>query len=397
MKRVYLQSVPSAKSPAHNFLEELDVVCRQKVSEVVQAYLEAEVDELLQRARYERAEGRSVGYRDGHDPARTITTGAGAISIERPRVRGIKHKSAIIPPYRRRLPSVDKTMHRLWVEGLAHRDFEPALRALLGESAPLSPSTISRVNMEFHAEFAEWKKRRLEHEQYAYLWVDGIHLGAGPADERRVLLVVLGVDADGIKHLVALEDAMSESELSWAELFKDLKNRGMREPQLIIGDGANGLWAAAGKEFPSAQQQRCWLHKIRNVLDKVPKKLQASVHADLSKLMYADSEHDTRTGAEELARTLQRDYPKAAACIRDDMDRMVSYFRFPQGTWTNIRTTNAIESIFAPVRLRTDATKRLRSGESATYLVYALIMRYSKNWRRLNGYREIALAIREAA
>lgn len=397
MKQVYPEPIPFAKRPARDFAAELDLLCRQKISEIVQIYLEAEVDELLQRVRYERSGHESAGYRDGHDPRRTITTGAGPITIARPRVRGIKHQSALIPPYRRRLPMVDKTMHKLYLEGLAHRDFEPALRALLGESAPLSPSTIARVNAEFQSEFAAWKKRRLDDEHYMYLWSDGIHLGAGPSDERRVLLVSIGADADGIKHLVALEDAKTESELSWSEVFADLKVRGMREPKLLIADGANGLWAAADAQFPNAKQQRCWLHKIRNVLDKVPKNHQRAVHAELRKIVKAETEREARAGIETLARALQRDYPKAAACIRDDVDRMVAYFRFPKANWKNIRTTNPIESISASVRLQTDAAKRLRSGASTTYLVYALIKRLSSSWRRLDGYQHIAVADQQAA
>ncbi len=227
--------------------------------------------------------------------------------------------------------------------------------------------------------------------------LDGVHLGAGPKDERRVLLVLIGADARGVKHLVALDEAMTESELSWAELFEDLKTRGLCEPSLMIADGAHGLWAATTKAFPTAQQQRCWLHKNRNVLDKVPEKQQPRVLEDLRLIVAAPNESEARSRIEALAQSLQREYPKAAACVRDDVDRMVTFFRFPQASWKSLRTTNPIESIFASVRLRTDAARRLRTGASATYLLFKLIQRLSSGWRRINGYRTLALENAQAA
>ena len=206
MKQVYPNVVHLANSPADR-LAALEELCRTKVAEVLQAYLNAEADELIRRRRYERIEeGAPVIYRNGHDPERLITTPAGTIPIRRPRVRGMIYESAVLPKHARRLPSLDRTFHKLWLEGLSQRDFEPALRALLGEEAPLSASAIARVNGQFRAEFDAWKTRRLDHEHYIYTWADGVHLGAGPGDERRVILVVMGADAQGEKHLVALDE-----------------------------------------------------------------------------------------------------------------------------------------------------------------------------------------------
>lgn len=390
MEKSYPNGLTVAKCSEHDFGAELDQLCRAKISELVQAYLCFEVDEALQRARYQRSEHAAPKvYRNGFDDPRTITTSAGPIDIRRPRVKGMKHESAIWPKYARRLPSVDRTLHRLWIEGLADRDFERSLRGLLGESAPLSASTIARTNAKFVDEHKIWCTRSLADRDYVYVWADGIHLGAGPDDERRVLLVLIAADADGIKHFLALEEAMSESEQSWIELFDRLKERGLRTPKLIIADGANGLWAAATKAFADTAQQRCWLHKIRNVLDKVPDTKRAVVHAELREVMHAETESIARRRMESLARGLQTDYPKAATCLRDDIDRQLSFYRFPQANWKSLRTTNPIESIFASVRLRTDAAKRMRTGTSATYLLYALITRLSINWRRIDGHREI--------
>jgi transposase-like protein len=397
VKQVYTKVVPLANSPADR-LAVLEDLCRTKVAEVLQAYLNAEADELIRRRRYERIEeGAAVLYRNGHDPERLITTPAGAIPIRRPRVRGLSYESAVLPKHARRLPSLDRTFHKLWLEGLSQRDFEPALRALLGEAAPLSASTIARVNTQFRDEFDAWKVRRLDHEHYVYTWADGVHLGAGPADERRVVLVVMGADAQGEKHLVALDEAMSESEVSWREILHDLKARGLRAPRLAVADGANGFWAALSAEYPEAAQQRCWLHKIRNVLDKVPERLKGEVHRKLREICSSTTRAEAMSKIDSLALSLSKDYPKAAACVRDDVDRMLAYFAFPKASWKSLRTTNPIESVFASVRLRTNVAKRLRSGASALYLVFKLIERLSTTWRRINGYQTIALAQEKVA
>jgi putative transposase len=396
VKTSYPKVVHLANSPADR-LAELESMCRLKVGEVLQAYLEAEADDLVCRRRYERVGDGPTIYRNGHDPERPIITSAGSIPIRRPRLRGMPYESAILPKHKRRLPSLDRAFHRLWIEGLSQRDFEPALRALLGADAPLSASTIARVNTQFRAEFDVWKSRRLDHEQYAYIWADGVHLGAGPGDERRVILVVIGADPQGKKHLVALDEAMSESELSWRELLTELRARGLRMPQLAVADGANGFWAALTAIYPETKQQRCWVHKIRNVLDKIPEKLKPEVHRELREICQASSRAEAVSKIDSLARSLSKDYPKAAACVRDDVDRMLTYFAFPRASWKSLRTTNPIESNFASVKLRTNVAKRLRTGESALYLVFKLLERQSMTWRRINGYQTIALAQRSAA
>lgn len=389
MKQVY--PIPTELANRAGRLVELDQLCRLKISEVLQAYLEAEADELIGRRRYERSQGQPI-YRNGHDPERTITTPAGSVPFRRPRLRGVTFESSVLPKHARRLPSLDAAFHKLWLEGLAQRDFEPALRALLGADAPLSASTIARVNSQFCGEFDAWKTRRLDHEHYAYIWADGVHLGAGPGDERRVLLVVIGADLQGKKHLIALDEAMAESAESWREVLHDLKARGLRAPQLAIADGAGGFWAALAAVYPHAAQQRCWLHKTRNVLDKVPEKLKREVHRSLREIWSSNTRGEAVSKIESLARSLAKDYPKAAACVRDDVDRMLTYFAFPKESWKSLRTTNPIESTFAWIRLRTNAMKRLRSGSSALYLVFKLVERQAATWRRISGHRTIALA-----
>jgi transposase-like protein len=400
MSRVYRKTPVLAKPSHEEFSAVFESLCRERMSEVLQAVLNAEVDDVLGRVRHaRRVDGEIVAYRDGFDRPRTITSAAGGLTIRRPRVRGgATFESQILPKHVRRLASVNKTMHELWVQGLAQRDFEPSLRALLGADAALSAATIARVNAQFRDEYAAWSTRDLSDRRYAYLWADGVYLGAGPDDERRALLVVIGVDASGTKHLVALSEAMAESEQSWTDLFADLKARGMVDPLLVVADGADGLWAALSKACPDAAQQRCWVHKMRNVLDKVPHRHRPATRDALREAMYAPTARATRQLLTNLARSLERDYPKAAACVRDDVDRMVTYQRFPQPHWTHLRTSNIIESPFATVKTRTNACKRLRTGASATYLVYALLTRLTASWRKIKGYQELrtVIAIRDA-
>lgn len=387
MKKIRLRAVPSPAVPDRTArMTALEAMCREKVSEIIQAVLIAEADEFL--GRIAGVCGKSAtGYRDGYEDQRTITHGSTPLTLRRPRVREseVPFASAILPPYKRRFPELDKTMHELWLQGLSTRDFEPSLRALLGESTPLSPSTISRVNKQFLADYRVWSRRPIA-DEYVYLWADGIYLDAGAEDERRVMLAVIGVDVKGDKDLLALEDAFGESAESWTAVFESLRERGLRNVAMLVADGAQGTWKAFSAVFPRAKQQRCWLHKMRNVEDKLPEKHRKTIHPRLCEIMNAESRPQAERLLERLARELARQYPKAAACLREDVARMTAYYDFPKPHWKHLRTTNIIESNFDPVRSRTNVCKRMRTADSATYLVWALLMRRKSHWRRFNGY-----------
>ena len=389
MKEVYPDHPTVAKPTHQDFLTALEEMARIKVAEVLQAVLVAEVDELIERLQ-KKTDGSGRPYRDGYESERTVTCGSFPVRIRRPRVRGVEtpFTSEILPPYRRRLPQLDKTLHELWIQGLSTRDFEPSLRALLGERTPLSSSTVSRVNKQFHDEYETWCRRELSND-FVYLWSDGIYLGAGPQDERRVMLVVIGVNTNGDKALLAIEDAFSESAENWSTVFCSLRDRGLKDTAMLVADGAAGIWNAFEKAYPESMQQRCWLHKSRNVLDKVPERLQEPTHEGLRAIMNAKNRRDAEAQLNEMAQALERDYPKAATCLRDDQDRMFAYYAFPEAHWRHLRTTNIIESSFDVVRARTDVCKRLRNGTSATYLVYALLIRRSSRWRKFNGYKSL--------
>jgi putative transposase len=392
VKKIRLQAVqsPAARPDRSAHMTVLHELCRRKVGELIQATLIAEVDEFLGRIVGVPAES-ATGYRDGFEEPRTVAYGSTPVTIRRPRVREneVPFSSQILPPYVRRFPELDKTMHELWLQGLSTRDFEPSLRALVGETAPLSPSSISRINKQFLDDYGAWCRRPLE-DKYVYIWADGIYLDAGAEDERRVMLVVIGVDTQGDKDLLAIEDAFGESAESWTELFESLRERGLKDVALMVADGAQGIWKAFSAVFPRAKQQRCWVHKIKNVLDKVPEKHRKTIHARLSAAMMADSRAQAQRMLEKLALELSRRYPKAATCLREDVTRLTAYYDFPQAHWKHLRTSNIIESNFDAVRSRTNVCKRMRKAESATYLVWALLVRRKEHWRRLNGYALLA-------
>ena len=356
------------------------------MAEIIQAALIAEADEFLGRIGGLPARS-ATGYRDGYEEPRTIAYGSTPVSIRRPRVRESEtpFNSEILPPYVRRFPELDKTMHELWLQGLSTRDFEPSLRAPVGETTPLSPSSISRINKQFLDDYRAWSQRPIA-DKYVYCWADGVYLDAGAEQERRVMLVVIGVDTEGEKDLLAIEDAFGESAESWTVLFESLRERGLKNVALLVADGAQGVWKAFSAVFPRAKQQRCWLHKIRNVEDKVPEKHRETIHARLTEAMMAESRPQAERLLEKLARELSKRYPKAAACLRDDVARLTAYYDFPKPHWKHLRTSNVIESNFDPVRSRTNVCKRKRSAGSATYLVWALLVRRKSHWRRFNGY-----------
>ena len=387
MKKVRLRAVPSPAVPDRaDQMTVLEDICRRKVSEIIQAALIAEADEFL--GRIAGVAGKSTaGYRDGYEEQRTITYGSTPVTIRRPRIRESEtaFASEILPPYKRRFPELDKTMHELWLQGLSTRDFEPSLRALLGETTPLSPSTISRVNKQFLEDYSTWSRRPIA-DEYVYVWADGVYLDAGAEDERRVMLAVIGVNTNGDKDLLALEDAFGESTESWTVLFEGLRDRGLRTVAMLVADGAQGIWKAFSAVFPRAKRQRCWLHKMRNVEDKLPEKHRKTIHPRLVEIMHAESKAQAERLIEKLARELSRQYPKAASCLRDDVARMTAYYDFPKAHWKHLRTTNIIESNFDPVRSRTNVCKRMRNADSATYLVWALLTRRKSRWRRFDGY-----------
>lgn len=398
MSKPYQVLSPTAPVPAPD--DVLEMIVREGARKMLQTVLEEEVDDFLGRRRYQRTM-QHRGYRNGHLPKRTIGVGMGAVEVSLPRVSDVPKEvspdgfqSEIVASYQRRSRTQARLMVRLYLEGLASGDFEPIFRALVGETAALSASSIVRLKEEWQQEYATWKQRPLRG-RYVYLFADGLYLKAGGEHDKTAVLVVLGVDEQGHKELLAMEEGYRESTTAWAETLRSLKERGLQEPPLLaIGDGALGLWAALAEVFPTTRHQRCWNHRVLNVLDKLPKRLWPEIREQLHQLAEAPNRQECERRRDALCARLraQRQEP-AAACLERDWKDFVTFYDFPQEHWVHVRTSNPIESIFAGVRLRTQAAKRMRVRENALYLVFKLVVRLSLNWRGINAPNQLKLLL----
>jgi putative transposase len=374
----------------------LDELAREGARRLLMAALEEEVAAYLEAHAAARDEmDRAQVVRNGRARARKVTVGSGTLEVRAPRVndkrvdaqgRRQRFTSHILPPYMRRSPKVDEALPVLYLRGLSTGDFRPALEALLGEDASgLSATSISRLTAQWETEYESFRRRPLARRDFVYIWVDGIHLRVRLGQDRLCLLVVLGVRPDGTKELVAIADGYRESTESWLDLLRDLKTRGMRAPCVAVGDGALGFWKAVGEVWPETREQRDWFHKLGNVLDKLPKRLQPQAKAALHAILYADSRGDAEEAIAAFDRTFRDRHPRAVECLRKDEDRLLTFFDFPTEHWTHLRTTNVIESAFATVRLRQKITKGPGSRTKGLTMAYKLLEMAQQRWRRLNA------------
>ncbi|MCL6597107.1 MAG: IS256 family transposase, partial [Firmicutes bacterium] len=383
------RTTPPDLSSSPNW-EGLQEWLRGQVQRMIQQVLEEEVNELLGRIRYQRRTSvdACAGYRNGYGKPRKLTTPLGTVTLRRPRVRGLEERfeSRILPMFARRTREVSELVPELYLHGLAEGDFDLALRGLLGEQAPLSASTVARLKERWQAEWESWRSGRLNELEVVYLWVDGVYVKAGLERERAALLVAVAGLVDGRKEVVAVVPGYRESVESWSEVLRDLRDRGMRMPRLVIGDGHLGIWGALGNVWPKADEQRCWNHKIANVLEQLPRQRHRMAIPMLRAMAYAP----TRAEAEEKRKAFEawcgkHGYGKAAQTLARDWERMVTFYRYPREHWVHLRTTNVVESPFAALRLRTDAAKRFKRVERATAVIWKMLMVAQKRFRRLNA------------
>lgn len=360
----------------------LDFLAREGARKMLNEALEEEVSLFLERRRYEREKLAKKAYRNGMRERQVTVLGAN-LGLEMPKVRGQRFHSTILLPYQRRSTGVDEMFRKLYVEGLSSRDFEPALRALLGDQATLSSSTVMRLAKKFQDELTTFMQRDLSMTRYVYVWADGVYLKAGLEKENTALLVLVGVNEQGKKELIALLEGYRESRNSWKEIWRDVQGRGMASPRLLIGDGIPGLWEAVAEVYPQALDQRCWKHKMVNVLDKVPRTKEAEVLARLRDAYNAEKRSDAEEILALLANDLEDRYPKAAACVRKDHEALLRYFDFPKEHWVHLKTTNPIESIFAGVRLRTRVVRRFRRAKTGVAFVFKILERLAIFWARI--------------
>jgi putative transposase len=362
---------------------------RSRIQEWIQDLLKEEVTELLGRRKSERravVDG-AVGYRNGYGKPRRISMMAGTIVVRRPRVRDLEERfeSRILPLFKRRTEEIGELLPQLYLHGLAQGDFELALRGLLGDGAPLSASSIERLRAKWQQEYEGWRRGSLEDLEVVYVWADGLYVKAGLEDSKAALLVIVGALRDGRKVVLAVDSGQRESKESWARVLRDLRSRGLRPWRATVADGHLGIWGALGEIYPEAEEQRCWNHRLMNVVDQLPKKVWPEAKGLLRKIPYAESQRECERLRDQFVKRYGKLYPKAAETLCRDWERMVTFYRFPKEHWRHLRTTNVVESPFAAVRLRTDAAKRYKKVAHAEALIWKILMIAEKKFRRLNA------------
>jgi transposase-like protein len=384
----------------HGLIEQ---IARDGAQRVLQAALEAEVEEHLKRYRdvHDQA-GRQAVVRNGHAPQRTILTGVGPVTVTRPRVDERKAKgkgdheafsSAILPRFLRRTPTLEGALATLYLKGISTNDFPTALASILGQGASgLSAATITRLKRVWEQEYEGWRKRPLDSAEYAYIWADGIYVNVRLEEERSCILVVVGANYAGHKELLAIRDGYRESAQSWKELLLELQSRGLViDPKLAIADGALGFWKALPQVYPSTRAQRCWVHKTANVLDKLPKGVQGRAKSMIHDIYQAEDKASALKAYRLFQDSFQDKYPQAVSCLADQEEALFAFYDMPAAHWLHIRSTNVIESVFATVRLRTYKTKGSGTRVATLSMVFKLMQEAQRTWRRLDAWQKLKL------
>ena len=383
----------------------LTEIARDGARRMLAAALRAEADAFVaQHAEEVLPDGRQRIVRHGYGPERSIQTGIGALDVRRPKVRDraagpadekVRFSSAILPKWARRSRSLDALLPVLYLRGISTGDFREALSAILGAEAPnLSPGVISRLTGEWQQEHDRWQRRDLSARRYVYIWADGVYLQARMEPQAECMLVILGATPEGKKELVGFQIGVRESAQSWRELPVDIKARGLAvPPEIAVGDGAMGFWKALDEVFPGTRHQRCWVHKIANVLNKLPKSMQPAVKADLREIWQAETRAKAKAAMDIFAEKYGIKYEKAVNCLTKDRDALLAFYDFPADHWDHLRTGNPIESVFATVRHRTVRTKGALSQTTAKLMVFKLVQTAAKTWRRLKGANQLPLVI----
>ncbi len=390
-----------------NNLEErwspLELVIRQGAQSMLQAALEYEVAEFLEIYKpIKDQSGNQSVTRNGHHPSREIMTGIGGIGIKQPRVddRAIRKDKAtseftskLIPKYMRKVPSIENLLPILYLKGISTNDFASALSAILGENAKnVSANVIVKLKTKWEEEYRLWQKEDLSKKEYVYIWADGVHFNVRLEEDRTCFLVIIGVDRDGNKELIAVSDGYRESVQSWKEVLLDLKGRGLTiEPKLAIGDGAMGFWSALRAVYSATKEQRCWVHKTANILDKLPKRIQPKAKQSILDMYQSETKEEALKAYDKFLKTYEDKYPKATKCLSKDKEQLFTFYSFPAGHWRHIRTSNPIESTFATVRLRTKRTKGMATRITTLTMVWKLGKEAQKRWIKIHAYPKLEL------
>jgi len=373
----------------------LSDILKEGAQQMLAHAIEAEVAEWIDaHANHTDDHGRRQVVRNGYLPQRKIVTGLGEIPVRQPRVHDRrpdpereKFTSKILPPYLRKAKSIEELIPFLYLKGISTGDMNEALQSLLGPDCPgLSATTVTRLKTIWEQEYDQWSKRSLKEQEYVYVWADGIHTNIRLEEERQCMLVLMGATKAGKKELIAMTDGHRESAQSWKELLLDVKRRGLAvEPKLAIGDGALGFWKALAEVYPNTREQRCWVHKTANVLDKLPKGKQPKAKAMIHDIWMAETKDEANQAVDAFLETYEAKYPKATQCLAKDRDVLLTFYDFPAEHWRHLRTTNPIESTFATIRLRHRRTKGSGSRSASLTMMFKLAESASKRWRLLNG------------
>ena len=390
----------------HDANDVLTELLRTGAQRMLAAAIEAEVaDWIAARRDLRDDEGRRLIVRNGHQPERSIQTGIGPIDVRKPRIHDRRpsterepFESVLLPRYVRRTKSLDVLIPYLYLRGVSTGDFNEALQAILGTSPGLSASTITRMIGGWQDEQREWASRSLAEKEYAYVWADGVYFNVRLGDSdtaKQCILVLMGATADGTKELIAVTDGYRESKASWLELIRDVKRRGLViDPKLAVGDGALGFWAAVREIWPATREQRCWVHKTMNVLNRLPKSMQPKAKARLHGIWQAETRKEALAAFDGFVEDYEAKYPKAVECLTKDRDALLAFYDFPAEHWRHLRTTNPIESTFATIRHRHKRTKGNGSRAACLAMVFKLAQAAERSWRRLNGREQLTHVIR---
>jgi transposase-like protein len=384
----------------------LTEIAREGARQMLMVALKAEAASFVAQFSEDRLpDGRQRVVHHGHGPERTIQTGIGPVPLHRQKVRDratggppgtkIRFTSAILPKWARRTQSLDALLPVLYLRGVSTGDFQEALAALLGTDAPnLSPSVIARLTQDWQAEYDRWQQRDLSARRYVYIWADGVYLQARMESTASCMLVIIGATPEGKKELLGFQVGERESAQSWRELLIDLKKRGFAvAPEIAVGDGAMGFWKAIEEVFPSTRHQRCWQHKMLNILNKVPKSVQPGMKEDLREVRDAPDRATAEAAIDTFAQKYQAKYSKAVECLTNDREPLLAFLDFPAEHWDHLRTANPIESVFATVRHRTVRTKGALSRKTAKLMVFKIVIAASRTWRRLKGENQLPKVI----
>ena len=391
-------NVIALNKPEQN--DPLQELLKEGARKMLASAIEAEVAAFIkQHSPLITEDGKAAVVRNGYLPKRPIQTGLGDLEVQVPKVRdrsgtGIKFNSVLVPPYLKRTKTIEEFLPWLYLRGISTGDFSETLKHLLGPDAPgLSSATISRLKQDWEADYKDWNKRDLTKKRYVYVWADGIYSNVR-MDDRLCLLVIIGSDEHGRKELLALSDGYRESAASWEEVLTDLAQRGLKlPPKLAVGDGALGFWKALSKLWPDTDQQRCWVHKTANILEKLPKAIQPKVKDALHNIWQAETREDAYKAFDNCIERFSPKYPKAMDCLAKDKNSLLVFYDYPAENWQHIRTTNPIESVFATVRLRTTKTKNCGSRITTLAMAFKLMETAQKKWQRLKGYQHLAEVI----